>query len=213
MSLVLDKITLRISETTLIKPFSLAIATGAAVTLMGPSGCGKSSLLSYIAGDLDLPLSGHGKIIVNGQDMAGIAPEARRIGRLFQDDLLFPHLSVGDNLLFGMARGDRSVREKRMREALKEIELDGFADRKPQTLSGGQRARVALMRVLLAKPHAMLLDEPFNKLDQELRTAMRKLTFAKLAAIPCLMVTHDREDAPPGGRVLRIDRSGEIVDA
>jgi putative thiamine transport system ATP-binding protein len=213
MSLVLDNVMVRLGDVLLIKPVSLSIASGQVVTLMGPSGCGKSSLLSYIAGDLELPFSGEGEINVNGQDIKNVAPEARRIGRLFQDDLLFPHLTVGDNLLFGMARGDRATREKRMREALKEIELEGFEHRRPQTLSGGQRARVALMRALLADPVCMLLDEPFNKLDQELCLTMRKLTFAKLARVPCLMVTHDREDAPPGGRVLRINRSGAVTDA
>lgn len=213
MSLVLDNVMVRLDNAILIKPVSLSIASGQVVTLMGPSGCGKSSLLSYIAGDLEPPLSGEGEINVNGQDVKNVAPEARRIGRLFQDDLLFPHLTVGDNLLFGMARGDRATRETRMREALKEIELDGFEHRRPRTLSGGQRARVALMRALLADPLCMLLDEPFNKLDQELRLTMRKLTFAKLARVPCLMVTHDREDAPPGGRVLRINRIGEVTDA
>jgi putative thiamine transport system ATP-binding protein len=213
MSLVLRNVTIRLETTTLIKPFDLAIGTGETVTLMGPSGSGKSSLLSHIAGDLDYPLIGEGTIAVNGVDMAGIAPEARRIGRLFQDDLLFPHLSVGDNLLFGMARGDRALREKRMRQALIAIEMDDFESRKPQTLSGGQRARVALMRALLAEPSCMLLDEPFNKLDQELRAAMRKLAFATLKDVPCLMVTHDRDDAPPGGRILRIARDGGVADA
>jgi putative thiamine transport system ATP-binding protein len=122
-------------------------------------------------------------------------------------------LSVGDNLLFGMARGDRALREKRMRQALIAIEMDDFESRKPQTLSGGQRARVALMRALLAEPSCMLLDEPFNKLDQELRAGMRKLAFAMLTDVPCLMVTHDRDDAPPGGRILRIARDGEVADA
>jgi putative thiamine transport system ATP-binding protein len=213
MSLVLENVTVRLGGAALIKPFSLSITAGEVVTLMGPSGCGKSSLLSHIAGDLDLPLGGQGKITVNGQDVAGIAPEARRIGRLFQDDLLFPHLSVGDNLLFGMARGERLSRVDRMRASLADIELEGFEQRSPQTLSGGQRARVALMRALLAEPLAMLLDEPFNKLDRELRLAIRKLTFVKLVRIPCLMVTHDREDAPPGGRVLRVGRDGEVADA
>jgi putative thiamine transport system ATP-binding protein len=213
MSLTLDHVTVMLGATTLIKPFSLTIAQGELVTLMGPSGSGKSSLLAYIAGDLEPPLRGEGRIGVDGRDMAEIAPAARRIGRLFQDDLLFPHLSVGDNLLFGMARGERGLREKRMREALGEIELEGFVLRKPQSLSGGQRARVALMRALLAEPSCMLLDEPFNKLDQDLRATMRKLTFAKLRRIPTLMVTHDLDDAPPSGRVLRIGRDGSVADA
>jgi putative thiamine transport system ATP-binding protein len=213
MSLMLEAVAVRLGPTTLIKPFTLNIRAGEVVTLMGPSGSGKSSLLSFIAGDLDWPLSATGMVRVNGEDMAGVAPEARRIGRLFQDDLLFPHMSVGDNLLFGMARDERAIRRKKMLEALSAIGMEGFENRKPQTLSGGQRARVALMRALLAEPSCLLLDEPFNKLDQELRAAMRKLTFAMLKDVPCLMVTHDREDAPVGGRVLRVGRDGEVTDA
>jgi putative thiamine transport system ATP-binding protein len=213
MSLALKNVTVRLGETTLIKPFSLSIAPGEVVTLMGPSGSGKSSLLSYIAGDLELPLMGLGAVLLEKEDIGPIVPERRRIGRLFQDDLLFPHLSVGENLLFGMPRGERIKRETSMRAALTQVDLDGFENRKPQTLSGGQRARVALMRALLAEPRAMLLDEPFSKLDEELRADVRRLTFVKLASIPCLMVTHDRRDAPQGGRVLMIGRGGEVADA
>jgi len=97
----------------------------------------------------------------------GVAPERRRIGRLFQDDLLFPHLTVAENLAFGMPRGPRYERLRKIEAALAESGLEGLGGRPPHTLSGGQRARVALMRALLAEPRAMLLDEPFNKLDAE----------------------------------------------
>ncbi len=212
MALILSGLSINLRERTLLRRFDLDIAAAEIVTLMGPSGSGKSSLLSFIAGDLDAPFTSTGTVTLDGHMLDGLPPERRNIGRLFQDDLLFPHLTVGENLLFGMARGKASERLAMMRQALRRIEMDGFEQRPPHTLSGGQRARVALMRALLAKPAAMLLDEPFNKLDAELRASLRAYVFAHLRerAIPCLLVTHDRADAPPDGRVLVIRPSGDI---
>jgi putative thiamine transport system ATP-binding protein len=198
----------------LIRPFSLDIAAGETLTLMGASGAGKSTLLSFIAGDLDLPFTATGSVSLEDEALDALPPERRRIGRLFQDDLLFPHLTVGENLLFGMARKPRAERLQAMEAALDAAELSGFSSRPPHTLSGGQRARVALMRALLANPRAMLLDEPFNKLDAELRAQMRAFVFHHIRArnIPCLMVTHDRHDAPDRGRILML-ADGEVRDA
>lgn len=213
MALALQSIALSLHGATLIKPFDLRIAAGEVVTLMGPSGAGKSALLSLIAGDLEPPFAFAGTVTLNGTDLTQLQPEARHAGRLFQDDLLFPHMTVAENLLFGMPRGDRAVRLGRMEEALASAGLAGFGDRPPHTLSGGQRARVALMRALVAAPRAMLLDEPFNRLDAELRDTTRRFVFDHLkdVNIPCLMVTHDRADAPPGGRVLRLANT-EVSD-
>ena len=196
----------------LIASFSLEIAAGEIVTLMGSSGCGKSSLLSYVAGDLAAPLQGQGDIVLNGAPLNTTRPEQRRMGRLFQDDLLFPHMTVGENLLFAIQRGPRSEREAMMKTALHRAELEGFENRPPHTLSGGQRSRVSLMRSLLAKPQAMLLDEPFNKLDRELRGMIRDYTFAHLKErnVPALLVTHEPSDAPSGGRIFEINTSGEV---
>lgn len=215
MALTLEGVSIFIRDRALISRFGAKIAPGEIVTLMGPSGSGKSSLLSFIAGDLEAPFTAEGRVRLGGRDLAGQPPEARNIGRLFQDDLLFPHLTVGENLKFGMPRGPGPGREAAMLAALKDADLDGFAERPPQTLSGGQRARVSLLRALLAGPSAMLLDEPFNKLDMSLRESMRRFVFRHLAArgIPCLLVSHDRADAPPGGRVLAIGSTGEIGDA
>lgn len=201
MALKLDDVSIRLGGRALIAPFSLSIAAGETVTLMGPSGSGKSTLLSFIAGDLEPPFEASGRLSLDGADLAPLPSERRRIGRLFQDDLLFPHLTVAENLAFGMARGNRAPR---IAAALAEAGLEGLGDRPPHTLSGGQRARVALLRALLAGPRAMLLDEPFNKLDQELRVAFRGFVFGHIAAegIPCLMVTHDAADVPEKGRVL-----------
>ena len=212
MPLELQQVALLLGGQTLIQAFDLAIARSEIVTLMGPSGSGKSSLLSYVAGDLAPPLTGHGQVRLGGTDISTALPAQRHIGRLFQDDLLFPHMSVAENLLFGVPRGQRRAREQKMRASLAEVDLVGFEHRSPASLSGGQRQRVALMRALLAEPSAMLLDEPFNKLDEELRQSMRELVFSRIAAanIPCLLVTHDRADAPPGGRTLRISREGLV---
>jgi putative thiamine transport system ATP-binding protein len=210
MALRLENVSIWLSGKALIAPFSLEIAAGETLTLMGPSGAGKSTLLSFIAGDLEAPFTATGTLTLEGRDLGGLPPERRRIGRLFQDDLLFPHLTVAENLLFGMPRGPYGERLARVEAALAEAELQGFGHRPPHTLSGGQRARVALMRALLAEPRAMLLDEPFNKLDAGLRNAMRAFVFDHIAMrrIPCLMVTHDRADVPAGGRVLLLGDGG-----
>jgi putative thiamine transport system ATP-binding protein len=207
MTLQLANLSLSLSGEPLIAPFSLTVNAGEIVTLMGPSGCGKSSLLSAIAGDLAPPLAFVGDVRLEGQSLTDVPPEQRRIGRLFQDDLLFPHLTVGENLLFGLPRGMIAERFKKMRAALNDIGLDGFEQRPPQTLSGGQRQRVSLMRSLLAEPRCMLLDEPFNKLDMELRSQIRSNTFEllKQRGTPTVLVTHDLADAPQGGRVLKIE--------
>jgi putative thiamine transport system ATP-binding protein len=214
MALSLQDVTLRLEGRTLIAPFSLVIETGEIVTLMGPSGTGKSTLLSFIAGELVAPFSSSGTISLNGHSLNGLPAARRHIGRLFQDDLLFPHMSVGENLLFGMPRGPRAEREAAVASALAEAGLAGFADRAPHSLSGGQRARVSLMRALVAKPTAMLLDEPFNKLDPDLRQSMRDFVFRHIAErrIPCLMVTHDRADAPRNGRLFRL-QDGKVQHA
>ncbi|MEM9437839.1 MAG: ATP-binding cassette domain-containing protein [Pseudomonadota bacterium] len=172
------------------------IAPGQVLSLMGPSGVGKSTILSAIIGTLPPAFKWSGEIILNGRALAGLPPQKRKVGILFQDHLLFPHLSVGQNVGFGLPRGIKD-RRGRVVAALTEIGLEGFADRDPDTLSGGQRARVALMRMLLAEPEALLLDEPFSRLDADLRGRMRELVFerARSASLPVLMVTHDREDA------------------
>lgn len=216
MTLDLRDITLRLRDgVVLVKPFSLSVAPGEVVTLMGRSGSGKSSLLSHIGGDLPEAFAASGDIMLNGTRLNALPPEARGVARLFQDDLLFPHMTVGENLLFAIPRLPRPERLEMMRTALARAELDGFEDRPPHTLSGGQRSRAALMRALLAKPAAILLDEPFSKLDQDLRATVRDYTFShiKARAIPALLVSHDLQDAPAGGRVLRISDDGEVRHA
>lgn len=215
-TLRLGNVTIGLGGQPLIAGLSLAVAPGQVATLMGDSGSGKSTLLSWICGSVDPAFSITGSIELDGDDIAGLAPEARRVGILFQDDLLFPHLSVGDNLAFGIRPGiGREERRSRVAGALEEAELAGFGDRDPATLSGGQRARVALMRTLLAEPKALLLDEPFSKLDAALRGRIRRFVFdhAIERGLPTLLVTHDPDDAAAtGGPILEIGAAGQIAE-
>jgi putative thiamine transport system ATP-binding protein len=205
-SLRLDAVRIALGSRVLIPALDVVVAPGECVTLMGPSGCGKSTLLAFISGTLDHAFAASGRVFVGGVDITGFAPERRRAGILFQDDLLFPHLTVGGNLGFALKAGvsDRAQRHERIEEALAEAELAGFADRDPATLSGGQRARVTLLRTLLADPKVLLLDEPFNRLDAQLRGDFRRFVFEHAAerGLPMLLVTHDAADAPAGGRVI-----------
>ncbi len=212
--LQLSQVSILLKGEVLIAPFSLEVAAGEIVTLMGPSGSGKSSLLSGIAGTLRRPFQITGQVLLNGRALNELRPEARRVGRMFQDDVLFPHLTVGENLLFGLARGLHAKRLSQMREGLKEIELEGFEDRAPHSLSGGQRQRVSLMRSLLARPDCMLLDEPFGELDQTLRTTIKTTAFEllRMHRVPTLLVTHEPADAPRGARILQIGRGGKVSD-
>ncbi|MBK9116736.1 MAG: ATP-binding cassette domain-containing protein [Betaproteobacteria bacterium] len=207
----LSAVRIELAGRELVAPLTLDIAPGECVTVMGPSGCGKSTLLAFVAGTIEPAFRATGRVALGARDVSDLPPEARRIGILFQDDLLFPHLSVGDNLAFALAPRVRERRKRRAQvaQALVEADLAGFADRDPATLSGGQRARVALMRTLLSEPQALLLDEPFNKLDAQLRQDFRRFVFAHAAerALPVLLVTHDAADAQAaGGRVVALAR-------
>lgn len=172
------------------------VAPGEVLSVMGPSGCGKSTLLACLAGALPPVFQARGRVWLDGREITDLSSHARRLGMLFQDDILFPHLSVAGNLGFGLARGVRD-RAGAIEDALREAGLAGMGARDPATLSGGQRARVALMRTLLSAPRGLLLDEAFSKLDTELRAQMRGFVFGRARAhgLPVVMVTHDIEDA------------------
>lgn len=180
---------------------------GEVLSIMGPSGVGKSTLLAALTGTLASAFHQDGRVILNGRDITDLPTEFRRIGILFQEDLLFPHLNVGQNLAFGLTHGGtRTERRERIETALTEVGLDGFYDRDPATLSGGQKARVALMRMLLSEPEALLLDEAFSGLDAGLREQIRALVFTRARSrnLPVVMVTHDPADVEAaGGPILR----------
>ena len=210
MSLDLSAVTVRLRHgAALFAPLTISVAPGQVATVMGPSGIGKSTLLDAVGGHLSRRFEMAGRVFLDGRDVTALPAEARRMGLLFQDAVLFPHLSVGDNLAFGLSQAvrGRDNRRTKVAAALEQAGLSGMADRDPATLSGGQRARAALMRTLLSDPLALLLDEPFSKLDAELREDVRSFTFAHIRerGIPALLVTHDPEDArAAAGPVLRI---------
>ena len=194
------------AETSLISNLSLTVAPGVIHTVMGPSGSGKSSLLAAVCGTLAPDFQFDGQIALNGRRIETLPCQARRVGILFQDDLLFAHLTVRENLLFAVPAGPTREREASVRQALADLEMPGFADADPATLSGGQRARVALMRALLAKPEALLLDEPFSRLDTALRGRMREFVFSTVLqrGIPTLLVTHDAQDVADPRALTRL---------
>ncbi|MDZ7677880.1 MAG: ABC transporter ATP-binding protein [Acidimicrobiales bacterium] len=190
----------------------LTIEPGATVALLGPSGCGKTTLLRTIAG-LERPDSG--RITIDGELVSGpntdLVPERRRIGMVFQDWALFPHMSVGANVGYGLDKSER--RSGRVEESLELVGLGGFAGRMPSTLSGGQQQRVALARALAPRPRAILLDEPFSNLDTTLRVQVRTEVHALLSrlGITTVFVTHDQEEAFVLGDEVAVMNDGMIL--
>jgi iron(III) transport system ATP-binding protein len=190
----------------------LEVAGGEFVALLGPSGCGKTTLLRLIAG-FEVP--DEGRVEIAGTTVAGpvwVPPERRRVGMVFQDYALFPHLSVAANIGYGVARGRRKAR---VRELLDVVGLAGYDDRYPNELSGGQQQRVALARALAPEPGIVLLDEPWSNIDALRRTSMRDELAAILreAGVTVLLVTHDREEAFSVADQIALMREGEIVQA
>ena len=184
-------------EKPFIKNLNLKINNGNILCVYGKSGVGKSSLINVIAGTTEDNLSFEGEIILNGKILNNIPIEKRKIGLLLQDGALFPHLTVEQNIYFGMNRKLKS-KEKLLLiyENLKKANMEGFQNRYPHTLSGGQKARIACLRSVLSEPEVLLLDEPFSSLDPEHRNAFRNFVINKVkeSKIPCLIVTHDETD-------------------
>ena len=201
---------------------SLDIAKGEIFALLGSSGCGKTTLLRMLAG-FETPTSGH--IVLNGQDLAGIAPYDRPLNMMFQSYALFPHLSVWDNIAFGLRREKlpRDVVAERVEAMLKLVQLGKFGQRKPHQLSGGQQQRVALARSLAKTPQLLLLDEPLGALDKKLReeTQIELVNIIHSVGVTCVMVTHDQEEAMTmtsriavmsEGRFLQVGSPAEIYE-
>jgi putrescine transport system ATP-binding protein len=201
---------------------SLDIQKGEIFSLLGPSGCGKTSLLRMLGG-FDLPTSG--RITLGGQDLAQLAPYQRPINMMFQSYALFPHLSVWDNIAFGLRREGLPKDEiaTRVEAMLKLVQLGKFARRKPHQLSGGQQQRVALARSLAKQPKLLLLDEPLGALDKKLReeTQIELVNIIESVGVTCVMVTHDQEEAMTmssrigvmsEGRILQVGSPREIYE-
>ncbi|MGI0116895.1 ATP-binding cassette domain-containing protein [Zooshikella sp. RANM57] len=197
--LQLQSISLYFGHEPIIQSLNLTILPGEIVVLMGQSGCGKSTFLSALCGIIPEPFQFSGKVLLDQQDLTCLPLAKRKIGMLFQDDLLFPHLSVKGNLAFALPQGiNRQERHNQVIALLAEVGMETLADRDPATLSGGQRARISLLRTLLAQPRVLFLDEPFSKLDQDTRSQFRQLvwSYTELYQLPTLLVTHDMADIP-----------------
>jgi len=197
----------------LLKALSWSVPPGAVCTLMGPSGVGKSSLLGAIAGTLSIvsdgltPLIFEGSVYLDGERLDTRPAHERGIGLVTQDPLLFPHLTVAENLAFAMNRHTpKAERTQQVKDALQAANLPAMGQADPSQLSGGERARIALMRALLAKPRTLLLDEPFSKLDDSLRQHIREWFFRQVTqrGIPALLVTHDPADVADHSRVIQL---------
>ena len=201
MTLKLDKVRISYNNIDLFNEISLEVKKGEITTIMGPSGCGKSTLLSAIVGSLSPDFKLHGDILLEEKSLIEIPMESRKIGILFQDDMLFPHMNIGNNLGFAISQYvSKKIRKEKINKVLETADLKGFYKRDPATLSGGQRARISLLRSLLAEPKALLLDEPFSKLDQALKERMKFFVFEQIKKmnIPTILVTHDVNDSACG---------------
>lgn len=193
----------------LFRQVNFCVPRGEIVTLMGPSGSGKSTLFSWMVGALSSDFKAQGELWLDERRCDTLPVETRGLGILFQDALLFDHFSVGQNLMLALpSRIKGGARRERVEQALRSAGLANYSASDPATLSGGERARVSLLRALLAEPQALLLDEPFSRLDKALRTTFRTWVFDAVRArnIPAVLVTHDEEDIPPGGKVIEISR-------
>ena len=191
---------------------SLRIQQGEIFALLGPSGCGKTSLLRMLGG-FDLPTSG--TITLGGQDMAELAPFDRPTNMMFQSYALFPHLSVWDNIAFGLRREGlpKAQVAERVEAMLKLVQLGKFAQRKPHQLSGGQQQRVALARSLAKQPKLLLLDEPLGALDKKLReeTQIELVNIVESVGVTCVLVTHDQEEAMAMASRIGVMSEGSIL--
>ena len=220
--LQIDQLVKRFDDALAVDNVSLNISKGEIFALLGSSGCGKSTLLRMLAG-FETPTSG--RITLAGQDIAAMAPYERPINMMFQSYALFPHLSVWENIAFGLKRESlpKAQIAQRVDEMLRLVQLQDFAQRKPHQLSGGQQQRVALARSLAKKPQMLLLDEPLGALDKKLRerTQFELVNILESVGVTCVMVTHDQEEAMAmanriavmsHGRVLQVGTPKEIYE-
>lgn len=209
--LTLDGVTHSYGGALAVDNVTLEVAGGELVALLGPSGCGKTTLLRIVAGFIQ---QSNGSVIIDDRAIDKLPPNRREIGIVFQNYALFPHLTVAQNIAYGLAaRGEsRQVQSDRVREMLATVQMQAFADRKPKQLSGGQQQRVALARALAMRPRILLLDEPFAALDKNLRLDMQ-IEIKRLQrqfALTAIMVTHDQDEAMAIADRIAVMNAGRI---
>jgi putrescine transport system ATP-binding protein len=208
----IESVTKNFGEFHAVDQVSLDIARGEIFALLGSSGCGKSTLLRVLAG-FEVPTSG--RVVLDGVDLAGRPPYERPINMMFQSYALFPHLTVWDNVAFGLRRDKRPKDEvaSRVEDMLRLVQLTQFARRKPHQLSGGQQQRVALARSLAKRPQLLLLDEPLGALDRKLReaTQIELVNIIRQVGVTCVMVTHDQEEAMTMASRIAVMSEGRFV--
>ena len=218
--LELDGVTKRYGRTAVVEDLSLEVEEGEMLCLLGPSGCGKTTTLRIVAGFEEVNA---GRVVLRGVEVTGWVPERRSIGLVFQNYALFPHLTVAENIGFGlrMRKASASVIAIAVADALKLVQLEGLGARYPRQLSGGQQQRVALARAVVSRPQLLLLDEPLSNLDAKLRDTMREeiRRVQRAVGITAILVTHDQTEAlamadrmavMDGGRIVQIGAPVEV---
>jgi iron(III) transport system ATP-binding protein len=214
IAIAVEGVTVRFGDNVALRSVSLSIEPGELLLLLGPSGCGKSTLLRSIAGFVTPEA---GRVLFDGADVTGVPPHERQIGMVFQSFALFPHLSVGENVAFGLRekRRPRSTTgeiKERVEQALSDVEMDGFTERRVDQLSGGEQQRVALARALVTRPRCLLLDEPLSNLDAGLRHTMREeiRRVCKQHGLTTLYVTHDQKEALAIADRIAVMKAGRL---
>jgi iron(III) transport system ATP-binding protein len=212
--LAFEGVSRRFGTVQALKDISFSVRPGEILCLLGPSGCGKTTLLRIAAG---IERQSSGRVLIDGAEVAGperfLPPERRRVGLVFQDYALFPHLTILDNVRFGLAGRPAAAAEAAARAALDGVGLGHYADAYPHALSGGEQQRVALARAIVPEPHVLLMDEPFSGLDSRLRDRVRDETVAILrrTGATVVVVTHDPEEAMRIGDRIALLRDGRLV--
>ena len=210
----LDTVSINLGGRPIVKDLSFALHSGRIACLLGPSGCGKTTILRAIAGFQAIH---DGQILLDGDRVNDrrrtLAPERRRIGMVFQDFALFPHLSLADNIGFGIRHLSRAQRRDRVAQLLELVDLSGYQQRYPHQLSGGQQQRIALVRALAPRPRLLLMDEPFSSMDSDLRESLARdvRDILHQEQVSAILVTHDQLEAFAMSDEIGLLRDGELV--